>query len=78
VALVVPPAGTPPADAYGLTPREQEVLRLVAAGRTNGEISELLFVTRRTVTTHVTHIIGKLDLTSRTQAAAFAHLHDLA
>lgn len=66
------------AVGHRLTNREREVLRLVAAGRTNEEIAERLCVTRRTVTTHVTNILGKLDLTSRTQAAAFAHLHGLA
>ncbi|HEY7033900.1 MAG TPA: LuxR C-terminal-related transcriptional regulator [Thermomicrobiales bacterium] len=63
---------------YGLTAREVEVLRLVAAGQTNDEIAEVLCVTRRTVTTHVTNILGKLGLSSRTQAAAFAHRHGLA
>jgi non-specific serine/threonine protein kinase len=66
------------ANDYGLTPREVEVLRLVAAGRTNEEIAEALCVTRRTATTHVTNILGKLGLSSRTQAAAFAHRHGLA
>jgi non-specific serine/threonine protein kinase len=63
---------------HGLTRREREVLRLVAAGRANGEIAGTLCITRRTVTTHVTNILGKLGLASRTEAAAFAHTHDLA
>jgi predicted ATPase/DNA-binding CsgD family transcriptional regulator len=56
----------------GLTVRELEVLRLVAAGRTNREIADALFVTPRTAATHVTHILAKLDVASRTEAAAWA------
>jgi DNA-binding CsgD family transcriptional regulator len=52
--------------------RELEVLRLVAAGRTNREIADALFVTPRTAATHVTHILAKLDVASRTEAAAWA------
>jgi non-specific serine/threonine protein kinase len=55
-----------------LTPREREVLRLVAQQRTDKEIAEVLFVSRRTVTSHVTNILGKLDVDSRHKAAAVA------
>jgi DNA-binding CsgD family transcriptional regulator len=44
----------------------------VAAGRTNREIADALFVTPRTAATHVTHILAKLDVASRTEAAAWA------
>ena len=59
--------------AFGLTAREREVLALVAAGRTNREIGEVLFVTEKTASVHVSNILRKLDVTSRTQAAAIAH-----
>lgn len=52
-----------------LTPREIDVLRLLTAGATNREIGEQLFVSEQTVKTHVVHILRKLDVTSRTQAA---------
>jgi non-specific serine/threonine protein kinase len=57
----------------GLTAREVEVLRLLAEGRTNPEIAEILFISPRTASTHVTNILGKLGLSSRSAAAAFAH-----
>jgi DNA-binding NarL/FixJ family response regulator len=55
-----------------LTPREREVLRLVAQGQTNGEIAERLVVSAATVKFHVEHIIGKLGVADRTQAAVRA------
>jgi DNA-binding CsgD family transcriptional regulator/tetratricopeptide (TPR) repeat protein len=64
--------------AFGLTAREREVLALVAAGRTNREIGEVLFVTPKTASVHVSNILRKLDVTSRTQAAAIAHQRRLA
>jgi len=63
---------------FGLTPREQEVLRLLAAGRPNAEIAGALLVSRRTVTTHVSHILAKLGVASRAGAAAYAVRHNLA
>ena len=60
-----------PAPAQ-LTRREAEVLRLVAAGRSNGEIGRQLFIATKTVSVHVSNILGKLGVTSRTEAAAVA------
>lgn len=62
-------------DGTSLTPREADVLRLLVLGRSNPEIGDLLFISPRTVQTHVTHILAKLDVTSRTEAAARA-IHD--
>lgn len=55
-----------------LTPREQEVLDLIALGMSNKEIASKLVITEKTVKTHVSHVLGKLNLTDRTQAAIFA------
>lgn len=59
-------------DEAQLTPREREVLRLLVAGRSNPEIAAALFVSPRTAETHVTHILAKLGVTSRAEAAAQA------
>jgi DNA-binding CsgD family transcriptional regulator len=64
------PAETP--ETYGLTPRELEVLRLVAAGKTNREIAAALVVSEHTVARHVQNIFTKLRVSSRTAATAFA------
>jgi len=61
-----------------LTQRELEVLRLVAKGRSNKEIAEELVITELTVRTHVSNILGKLQLASRTQAALYALKEGLA
>jgi LuxR family maltose regulon positive regulatory protein len=55
-----------------LTPREREILQLVASGASNQEISRKLFITVNTVKTHITHIFGKLGVARRTQAASRA------
>ncbi len=62
---------------YGLTPREVEVLRLIATGRSNPEIADALCITTRTAQTHVQHILDKLDVNSRTEAATLAVKHGL-
>jgi len=63
---------------FGLTPRELDVLRLLAEGRRDREIADLLFIGHRTVATHVTNILGKLGVESRTAAATYAVRHGLA
>jgi NarL family two-component system response regulator LiaR len=55
-----------------LTQREVEVLQLIARGLTNREIAERLVISQKTVKVHVSHILGKLSLSDRTQAAIFA------
>jgi DNA-binding NarL/FixJ family response regulator len=57
------------AAALGLSAREIEVLELVTAGMTNGEIAERLFITRKTAAVHVTHILDKLGVPNRVSAA---------
>jgi DNA-binding NarL/FixJ family response regulator len=56
----------------GLTPREGEVLRLVADGNSNRQIGEALYISDRTVARHLTNIFTKIGVTSRTQAARYA------
>jgi DNA-binding NarL/FixJ family response regulator len=65
------------ADEHGLTARELEVLRLVAAGKTNREIAAALVISERTVARHLQNIFAKLRVSSRTAASAFAFEHDL-
>jgi DNA-binding CsgD family transcriptional regulator len=81
LAVEAVPAGpeTAPANtssdalaAYDLTPREVEVLRLVAAGRTNRQIADELFISESTAGVHVSHILGKLGVTGRVEAATMA------
>ena len=61
----------------GLSPREVQVLRLVAAGKSNPEIATQLYLSERTVARHMSNIFTKLDVGSRTAAAAFAYQHRL-
>lgn len=70
----VPPRSTPIGD---LTEREVEVLRLVAEGLTNHEIAEKMVISEKTVKTHVSNILSKLQLDDRTQAAIYALRHGL-
>ncbi|MEJ2151070.1 MAG: response regulator transcription factor [Chloroflexota bacterium] len=69
---------TPENAVDPLTEREIEVLRLVAQGRSNQEIAEQLVISEATVRTHVSHVLGKLHLASRTQAALYALREGLA
>ena len=59
--------------AFGLTDREREVLALVAAGRTNGQIATELFISPKTASVHVSNILAKLGVGGRIEAAAVAH-----
>jgi DNA-binding CsgD family transcriptional regulator len=67
----------PEPESHGLSPRELEVLRLVAAGRTNREIAASLVISEHTVARHVQNIFAKLGLSSRAAATAFAFEHAL-
>ena len=77
--LPLPTGGEPPApepageDPFGLTPRELQVLKLLAEGATNREIGAQLFMAEKTASVHVSRILAKLDVRSRTEAAAVAH-----
>jgi DNA-binding CsgD family transcriptional regulator len=62
----------PKAAAFGLSPREREVLLLLSAGRTNREIGERLFISQKTVGVHVGNILSKLGVSGRVEAAAVA------
>jgi len=65
------------ARAGALTPRELEILRLVAQGRSNGEIAKQLFISAKTVSVHVSNILAKLGASGRTEAAALARRRGL-
>ncbi len=69
----IPQIPTPLPGFTELTPREKEVLRLIAVGASNREIAESLYITERTVKNHVTNILSRLNLRDRTQAAIFAN-----
>ncbi|TMM38957.1 MAG: response regulator transcription factor [Actinobacteria bacterium] len=65
---LITPTGTP----MGLTPREREILVLVAQGKSNHDIADTLVISERTARTHVSNVLSKLGLASRTQAALWA------
>ncbi len=69
LATAAPPPSRP---VTTLSERELEVLRLVAIGRSNGQIADELFITRKTASTHVTHILDKLGVSGRLEAAMLA------
>jgi NarL family two-component system response regulator LiaR len=75
--MLTQPAPQPP-TTDPLTEREVDVLRLIAQGRSNGEIATTLKVSEGTVRTHVSSILAKLHLASRTQAALYALREGLA
>ena len=68
-----PSAGEVPALLKRLTPRELEVLRAIAHGKSNNEVGAELFLSEPTVKTHVTHILAKLELRDRVQAIVLAY-----
>jgi DNA-binding CsgD family transcriptional regulator len=71
--IAAPEAPESPAASLGLTRRETEVLALVAAGRTNRQIGQALFITPKTASIHVSRILAKLGVAGRGEAAAVAH-----
>jgi DNA-binding NarL/FixJ family response regulator len=68
---------TRPAPPAGLTEREVEVLRLIAAGLTNNEIAGELYLSAKTVSRHLSNIFTKIGVSSRAGATAFAFEHEL-
>jgi DNA-binding NarL/FixJ family response regulator len=60
-------------EPFGLTPRERQVLALIAEGATNRQIGAALFMAEKTASVHVSRILSKLGVQTRTQAAAMAH-----
>ncbi|MER6911846.1 AAA family ATPase [Streptomyces sp. NPDC000594] len=68
-----PSVSAQPGAALGLTPREEDVLRLVAAGRSNRQIAEALYISPKTASVHVSNILAKLGVSGRGEAAALAH-----
>jgi DNA-binding CsgD family transcriptional regulator/tetratricopeptide (TPR) repeat protein len=68
---------TAPAYPDGLTQREVEVLRLIALGKSNREVGEVLFISLRTVANHVANILNKTNTANRTEAATYAARHGL-
>ena len=73
-----PPEREAAEDPFGLTPRERQVLELIARGATNREIGAQLFMAEKTASVHVSRILAKLDVHTRTQAAGVAHRLGLA
>jgi DNA-binding CsgD family transcriptional regulator len=73
----LPVPNATPVARFGLSPREGEVLRLLARRQTDREIADALFVTRRTASHHVASILAKLGATNRREAAALAAHHGL-
>lgn len=67
----------PPTERSALTDRELQILQVVAAGATNGEIARQLWITEQTVKFHVSNIYRKLDVANRTEACHYAHVNGL-
>jgi DNA-binding NarL/FixJ family response regulator len=64
-------------EGFSLTPRELEVLQLVASGSSNGEIAQTLWVTEQTVKFHLSNVYRKLEVGNRTEASHYAHVNGL-
>ncbi len=72
--VVLPPS---PADSLGLTPRELEILGQLAAGLTDREIAEALFISKKTASVHVSNVLHKLDVSNRVEAGRVGQAHGL-
>jgi DNA-binding NarL/FixJ family response regulator len=72
-AQIATPTSSPPPEWNSLTPREREILQLIAQGANNREIAAALYISEKTVKNHVTSILSRLQLRDRTQAAILAH-----
>ena len=77
ISLDAASRAAPAAETGSLTPRELQVLGLVATGMTNRSIAANLTISEKTVARHLSNIFGKLGLSSRAAATAYAYEHDL-
>jgi DNA-binding NarL/FixJ family response regulator len=75
MAQIPAPTASSSLEWKKLTPREQEIVRLIATGANNREIAEALYISEKTVKNHITSILSRLNLRDRIQVAIFAHSH---